>query len=363
MSAPLSLVALRERIDSVDAQLQALMSQRAALAQEVAVAKRAVESNPQFYRPEREAEVLRQVAARNTGPLPDEALQRIFQEIMSACLALQYPPKVAFLGPAGTYSQAAALRQFGHGAQFLSMQTLDEIFRETAAGNAQYGVVPIENSTEGGVGQTMTLLTHTALVICAEVELGIHHNLLSNAGQISRIEKIYAHAQSLGQCRMWLDTHLPGVPRLALESNARAAAHAAAEPGAAAIAGATAAELYGLEILAARIEDQPDNTTRFVVLGKQPTPPTGRDKTSLLLSMPNCPGALYRMLLPFAERNINLTRIESRPSHEELWDYVFFLDMEGHWQEERLQQAAETLRSLGVVVRHLGSYPAARVSD
>jgi len=357
------LTALRAKIDELDQEIQVRITQRAEIAIQVAQAKQALEENPEFYRPEREAEVLRMVAQRNHSVLPDEALQQIFQEIMSACLALQHPLHIAFLGPEGTYTHAAALKHFGHGAQLKAMQTIDEVFREITVGDVHCGIVPIENSTEGGVNQSLDLLVHSNLKIAAEIELSIHHYLLSAQPQLSAIQKIYSHPQSLAQCRMWLDRHLPGLPRISVNSNAQAAQLAAQEPFAAAIAGAVAGDIYALRVLAKRIEDYAENTTRFAVLSKQSPPPSGRDKTSLLLSMPNCPGALFQMLSPFSVQGLNLTRIESRPSHEGVWDYVFFIDLEGHIDQPKVSQALNQLAQQGVMVKHLGSYPVGRTVD
>lgn len=359
----LDLAEIRSRIDEVDVEIQTLITRRAALASEVAQAKRAKEENPDFYRPEREAEVLRMVAERNQGPLADATLQQIFQEIMSACLALQHPLRIAFLGPEGTYTHTAALKQFGHVGRFKPMHTIEEVFRETETGGVEYGIVPIENSTEGGVNQTLDLLVQSQLHICAEIELAIHHQLLGLATEFSEVKRVYAHPQALAQCRMWLDKKLPGVPRINVESNARAAQRAAQETGVAAIASSAAGERYQLHTLAERIEDHPENTTRFAVLGKEIPQPSDRDKTSLLLSTPNRPGALFDMLSPFADQGVDLTRIESRPSRAGVWDYVFFIDLAGHFENAPIQQAVEILRGKGAMIKHLGSYPVGRTVE
>ncbi len=353
------LAEIRARIDEIDRQLQALITERARCAQAVARYKAVSEDEADYYRPEREARILRTVVERNEGPLPDEDLVRLFREIMSACLALQRPMKVAYLGPEGTFTQAAVFKHFGHSVQTVPLGAIDEVFREVAANTAHYGVVPIENSTEGAVSHTLDMFMVSNLKICSEVELRIHHNLLSRAASLSEVRRIYAHQMALAQCREWLDAKLPNVERLPVGSNAEAARRAASEDGGAAIAGETAAEIYGLEILAANIEDRPDNTTRFLVIGRQDPAPSGRDKTSLLLSAPNRPGALYRLLQPLAQHGISLTRIESRPSKQGMWEYVFFIDIEGHAREEKVAPALAALRQEAAMLKILGSYPCA----
>jgi chorismate mutase/prephenate dehydratase len=360
---------IRAQIDQLDIQIQSLITQRARLAIEVAQAKKAEPENPHFYRPEREAEVLRNVMIRNQGPLSDKTLTRLFREMMSACLALQKPLNIAFLGPAGTYSQAAVCKHFGHAMQNIPLQTIDEVFREVEAGIADYGVVPIENSTEGGVNQTLDCFVKTPLKICGEIELPIHHHLLSMVTDLAQIERIYAHPQSLAQCRGWLDNQLPTIERIAVNSNAEAARRAAKETGAAAIAGKMAAEIYQLHKVASRIEDDVNNTTRFAVLGQQEVERLGEElgdkgvstnyKTSLLLSSPNKPGALYHILEPFADNNVSMTRIESRPSRQGIWDYVFFIDIEGHIKDQPVAESIRALEKLTSLIKHLGSYPRA----
>ncbi len=350
---------IRKRIDAVDAEIQRLISERAALAQEVAQIKQAEQADEEvvFYRPEREAQVLRKVLARNQGPLPGEEMARLFREIMSACLALEQPLTVAFLGPEGTFTQAAALKHFGHSVRTRPLAAIDEVFREVTAGSAHYGVVPVENSTEGVINHTLDMFMRSSLTICGEVELRIHHHLIGR--ERHNIDKIYSHQQSLAQCREWLDAHLPEVERVAVSSNAEAVRRAAQEEGSAAIAGETAAEIYGLPILEAKIEDNPDNTTRFLVIGTQDVPPSGDDKTSLLVSTANRPGALYRLLSPFERNGISLNRIESRPSRLANWEYVFFIDINGHAQDEAVARALETLRVDSPMFKVLGSYPKA----
>lgn len=353
------LQAIRERIDALDEQIQALINERAALAQEVAHVKQQAGGEVQFYRAEREAQVLRWVKERNRGPLPGEEMARLFREIMSACLALERPMKIAFLGPEGTFTQAAALKQFGHSVTTVPHASIDTVFREVEARGADFGVVPVENSTEGVINHTLDKLVGSALKICGEVELRIHHHLMGTGADLADVRRVYSHAQSLAQCREWLDTNLPSVERVAVSSNAEAARRAAAEPGTAAVAGETAAELYGLGVLQRNIEDRPDNTTRFLVLGQTDVPPSGNDKTSLLVSTRNRPGALYRLLQPLAEQGVSMTRIESRPSRQGMWDYVFFVDVDGHRDEPRLAEALAQLRDEAALFKVLGSYPKA----
>lgn len=360
MSEQDPLEAIRARIDDLDEELLKLLSERARCAQEVARIKRETEPDAEFYRPEREAQVLRRIQEKNPGPLDAEEMARLFREIMSACLALEEPLKVAFLGPEGTFTQAAALKHFGHSVETVPLGAIDEVFREVGSGAAHYGVVPVENSTEGVVTHTLDQFMQSPLRICGEVALRIHHHLLSAAPMArEEIQRVYSHQQSLAQCREWLDANLPQAERIPVSSNAAAAKRVLEEPGVAAIASEAAAERYGLHILNANIEDAPDNTTRFLVIGPRASGPSGRDKTSLLVSTSNRPGALYRLLEPFARANVSLTRIESRPSHCVNWDYVFFIDLEGHEEDAKVREAIETLRKEADLVKVLGSYPRA----
>ena len=350
---------LRQRIDAVDLRIQTAINQRAALAQQVAQAKRDSGDNEDFYRPDREAEILRHVAERNQGPLPAEDMVRLFKEIISACLALQKPLRVAFLGPEGTFTEAAALKHFGHFVETRPVDAIDAVFREVEAGTAQYGVVPVENSTEGVISYTLDVFVHSPLKICGEVGLRIHQHLMSKASELGAVRRVYSHQQSLAQCRKWLDLNLPGVQRVAVDSNAVAARRVVEETDAAAIAGDVAAETYDLPVLAANIEDDPGNTTRFLVIGNRTVPPTGADKTSLLLSAANRPGALYALLEPFSRKGISMTRIESRPSRRENWEYVFFVDIQGHAEEPNVKEALAEIRDRASMLRILGSYPSA----
>jgi chorismate mutase/prephenate dehydratase len=349
---------LRTRIDQLDEKIQTLISERAQCAQEIAALKQqAGEAN--FYRPEREVDVLRRVIARNQGPLSSEEVARLFREIMSACLALEMPMQIAFLGPEGTFTQAAALKHFGHSVHTAPLAGIDEVFREVESGAARFGVVPIENSTEGIINHTLDLFVNSPLRICGEVELRIHHHLLGKAKTLKKVRRVLSHQQSLAQCREWLDAKLPGVERVAVASNAEAARLAAKDASVVAIAGSSAAEIYRLNVLASNIEDEPDNTTRFLVIGRLDPLPSGDDKTSLLVSGQNRSGSLMSLLAPLARNRINMTRIESRPSHRGLWEYVFFVDVDGHMQDPALRKAIAELEKDASFLKWLGSYPKA----
>lgn len=349
---------IRERIDALDEELLRLISERAALAQEVAGIKTA-NGDRGFYRPEREAAVLRRIKEHNPGPLDGEEVARLFREIMSACLALEQPLTMAFLGPEGTFTQAAALKHFGHSVHAVPKGDIADIFREVEAGSCSYGVVPVENSTEGVISHTLDAFMRSPLQIAGEVTLRIHHHLMSQEADLAGIRTLFSHQQSLAQCRGWLDRHLPGAERVAVVSNAQAASMAAATAGSAAVAGEVAAGIYDLEILARRIEDEPGNTTRFLVIAKEDSPPSGRDKTSLLLTCRNEAGGLHRLLGPLAEHHISMTRIESRPSRRGIWNYVFYIDILGHRDNAPVGKALQQLEGGALYFKILGSYPEA----
>jgi chorismate mutase/prephenate dehydratase len=357
------LLALRTKIDAIDEEIGRLISARATCAQEVAEVKKAnlpVDAQILFYRPEREAQVLRKAMEQNKGPLSNEEMARLFREIMSACLALENPVKVAFLGPEGTFTQQAALKHFGQSAVSLPFSAIDEVFREVEAGAVNYGVVPVENSTEGVVNHTLDNFMGSNLKICGEVELRIHHNLLvSDITSTKDISRIYSHSQSLAQCRKWLDAHYPKAERIAVSSNAEAAKRLKGEWNAAAIAGSMAAELYGLKMLAEKIEDQPDNSTRFLIIGSQAVPASGVDKTSIVVAMRNEPGALHNLLEPFHRHNIDLTRVETRPSRTGVWNYVFFIDFAGHASDALISEVLQEVATRCADLKLLGSYPKA----
>jgi len=352
---------IRGRIDSVDEQIHQLLSERARLAQQVGISKHREGHTVDFYRPEREAQVLRRARERNDGPLRDEDVVRLFREIMSACLAQEQPLKVAYLGPEGTFTQSAVLKHFGHSVRALSLTSLDEVFQEVQAGSADFGVVPVENSTEGTISNTLDRFLSSPLHICGEVELRIHHYLMSRVKTLDQVERVCAHPQALGQCRGWLDEHLPNADRVPVSSNAEGARRARDERGTAAVAGETAAEIYGLDILAREIEDREDNTTRFLVIGRKLLRPSGADRTTLMVSAKDtdAPGSLFRLLEPLAVHGVSLTRIESRPSRRRKWDYVFFMDIEGHAEDGPVATALAALKERASLFRILGSYPRA----
>jgi chorismate mutase/prephenate dehydratase len=359
--APAALDSIRTKIDSVDDQIHELLSERARLAQQVGISKHKDGHTVDFYRPEREAQVLLRARERNKGPLRDEDVLRLFREIMSACLAQEQPLKVAYLGPEGTFTQAAVLKHFGHSVRALSLASLEEVFQEVQASTADYGVVPVENSTEGTINNTLDRFLTSPLHICGEVELRIHHFLMSRSKSMEQVERVCAHAQALGQCRGWLDENLPNAERVAVSSNAEGARRARDERGTAGIAGETAAEIYGLEILAREIEDRADNSTRFLVLGRKQLRQSGADRTTLMISAgdTDTPGALFRLLEPLAQHGVSLTRIESRPSRRRKWDYVFFMDIEGHAEDAAVAKALAALKERASLFRVLGSYPRA----
>lgn len=359
MSTEQKLQAIRQRIDALDKEVQTLINERASLAQEVARVKLEAGEDAIFYRPEREAQVLRAVKERNEGPLPAEEMARLFREVMSACLALEQPMQVAFLGPEGTFSEEAVVKHFGHSAVTQPLAAFDEIFREVEAGSADYGVVPVENSTEGAINLTLDLMLKTPLKICGEVELRIHDHLMGNVTSLTEVMRVYSHSQSLAQCREWLDTNLPGVERIAVGSNAEAARLASEEVGSVAIAGKSAAELYNISILESNIEDDPNNTTRFFVLGRNDVPVSGDDKTAMILSTKNRPGALSQLLEPLARNGISMSRIESRPSRLGIWEYTFFIEIEGHRDDPLISATFAELEQEAAMFKILGSFPKA----
>jgi chorismate mutase/prephenate dehydratase len=350
---------VRKEIDHLDEQIQQLISERARLAFRVRETKEDSKGAVDYFRPEREAQVLRAVLERNRGPLSDSEMLRLFREIMSACLAQQEPLKVAYLGPEGTFTQQAVNRHFGHSVHAMSVSGIDEVFDQVHSGDADFGVVPVENSTQGIVSHTLDMFLMSDLKICGEVELRIHQNLLTLARSLNQIERVYSHEQSLSQCKGWLRDNLPGVELIAVGSNSEAARRVRNAPEAAAIAGRSAADVYGLPVLFADIEDEPDNTTRFLVIGRQIFSPSGQDKTSLLLTGHEGPGSLYALLKPFQEHGVNMSRIQSRPSRHGKWAYAFFVDLEGHAEDENIKSALDDLEKVSKLSRVLGSYPRA----
>jgi chorismate mutase/prephenate dehydratase len=356
-SADPGLTPLRDQIDAIDRQLVVLVNRRAQFASEVGRLKQV--SGAPVYRPEREAEVLRSVTALNRGPLTAAALEPIFREIISACRALERPVAVAFLGPAGTFSELAAIRQFGSVVQRVPCASIDEVFRCAESGRADYAVVPVENSTEGAVSRSLDLLLTTGLTIVSEVSVPVQHQLLTLHGTLEGVQRVFAHPQSLAQCLTWINQNLPALERVQVASNAEAARQASLDAAAAAVAGENAALEYGLQAVAHQIQDDPQNRTRFLVLGQQECTPTGRDKTSLILSVTNRAGAVYHMLAPLARHAVSMTRFESRPARTGSWEYYFYVDVEGHVGDPALVVAFEELKQVCAFFRCLGSYPRA----
>ena len=352
---------IRQRIDEVDRQIQSLINERAQYAQLVGVSKGDLASAVDYYRPEREAEVLRAVLERNEGPLRDEEMLRLFREIMSACLAQQEPLKVGFLGPEGTFTQTAVYKHFGHSARGLPFSTIDEVFQEVESGAADFGVVPIENSTEGTVNHTLDMFLTSPLKIAGEIELRIEQHLLAGGESLDAIERICAHEQSLAQCRGWLREYLPQVELIGMSSNAAGARRARDEKGTAAIGGEAAAEVYDLQVVVNNIEDQSDNSTRFLVIGRELLTSSGDDKTTILVSTADTGGAgvLHALLEPFARHGISMNRIESRPSRRKNWDYVFFIDIVGHAEESPIKEALAEMEARSSLFRVVGAYPTA----
>jgi len=345
----------RAAIDALDQEILARLNARAAHAQAIG----ALKGGGNAYRPEREAQVLTRLQSANRGPLSREAVAGVFRQVMSACLALEQTLRIAYLGPPGTFSHDAVAKHFGQFVDAVPCLTIDEVFRAAENGQTDHAVVPVENSTEGAVGRTLDLMCQTPLRICGEIRLRIRQNLLSTATAVEDVTKVYSHAQSLAQCAGWLARLLPGAARVAVASNAEAARLAAGEPGSAAIAGENAAAIYGLNVIAPHIEDEPNNTTRFWVLGRHPVPASGRDETSLVMSAPNRPGAVYTLLEPFAAHGVSMTRLESRPARTGLWEYLFFVDVAGHETDPPVAAALDELGKKAPMLKILGSYPAA----
>ncbi len=351
---------VRERIDGIDRQIQALIAERANFAHQVGKAKGKLAAAVDYYRPEREAQVLRMVVDRNEGPLSDEVLVHVFREIMSACLAQQEPLKIGYLGPEGTFSQQAVLKHFGRSAHGLPMASIEEVFQEVEAGSADFGVVPVENSGQGTIQVTLDMFLTSNLRICGEVELRVHQFLLSRSGRIEDIERIYSHPQSFAQTAGRLRANLPKVEKVPVSSNAEGARRARNADDAAAIGGESAGHVYGLKkVIMQPIQDDKDNTTRFLVIGRKIFPPSGHDRTSILVFIHDKPGALFDVLSPFARHGISMNRIESRPSHSAKWEYGFFIDLAGHIDDDNMKAALTELTDHSAQVKVLGSYPVA----
>lgn len=354
---------LRDQIDDIDQRLLELFNRRAGCAVSVAEVKReAIENSDDtinFFRPDREAQVIQRIKSLNQGPLSDDEVGRLIREVMSACLALEQPLKIAFLGPEGTFTQSAALKHFGHSVSTVPMSSIPDVFSSVESGHADFGLVPVENSTEGVISHTLDMFIESGLKICGEVEIQIHHHLVNQSQDVSQIKYIYSHQQSFAQCRRWLNQNFPDIERISVSSNGEAARLAKEDAGAAAICGLPAVEAFGLNICIENIEDLSDNTTRFVVIGKQEIDPSGSDKTSLLISTKNNPGALLGLLQPLADNGISMNKIESRPAPDRKWEYVFFIDIDGHQQDEDVTRAFVELKQQAARFKILGSYPKA----
>jgi len=346
---------LRKKIDEIDGKLVDLLNERARIVIDIGNIKKTEKLD--FHSPSREQEVLERLAARNKGPFPQEALRAVYREIMSSSLSLERPLKIAYLGPRATFTHMAGMQQFGLAAQYVPVENIGDVFNEVERGRADYGVVPIENSSSGAVIYTLDMFIDSDLKISAEILLEVSQHLMNKSGKLEDIKKIYTIAPAAAQCRQWLEKNLPGVPVLDAPSTARAAEMASDDPSAAAIASEMAAVLYGLQIAGKKIEDNTSNITRFLVIARKSPGKTGRDKTSIMFSIKDKVGALYTMLAPFAESGINLNRLDARPSGRKVWDYVFFLDMEGHIEDKKVAAAIERLRQDCMFLKVLGSYP------
>ncbi|MGQ9630954.1 MAG: prephenate dehydratase [bacterium] len=350
----------RKRIDEIDEEIVELLNRRAKAVLEIGKLKD--KNRGEYYAPHREKEVYDRILSQSRGPFPRDGLIAVYREIMSASLSLERSLRVAYLGPPATFTHLASRKKFGSSVEHIPQNTIADIFEEVESGRCDYGVVPIENSTEGVVSHTLDMFITSNLMICSEIALEIEHNLLSN-GSLHSIRKVYSHPQAIGQCRRWLRENLPGSEIIEVSSTARAAEMAAGDPSAAAIASALAGEIYGLNILQNHIEDNKANVTRFLVVGKHHSQPTGNDKTSILFTVKNRVGALHDVLAIFAKHNIDLTKIESRPSRQKLWEYVFFVDAKGHPTEEGMRKALAELEEQCIWVKVLGAYPASEAID
>jgi chorismate mutase/prephenate dehydratase len=348
---------LRARIDAIDAQLVALLNERARCVQQITQLKR--RSRKPFFTPEREQSIYRRLHKLNRGPLSPSQLRAIFREIISVARALEKSLTIAFWGPEGTFSHLAAIQCFGRAAQFLPVESIADVFAEVEKSNADYGVVPVENSLAGVVPETLDTFPHTNVRICAEIYVPIVHHLLSRCAHLEQVQRVYAGPQPLQQCRRWLRMHLPAAEIIEMAPTVKAAQRALEDPESAAIGNALTAELLGLPILCEHIEDNSHNRTRFLVIGYNEPAPTGKDKTSLLFTLRNRPGELYHALGAFERNGVNMTMIESRPNPRGTFEYLFFVDIQGHHRDEAVQRALQELQNYALEVVLLGSYPAA----
>ncbi len=352
---------LRKKIDNLDLQILQLLNSRAGIVKDMTMIKQM--TNKGFYDPVREEKIIEKLQGVNPGSFPSMAIRPVFREIISACRSLESPIKVAYFGPEATYTHMAALKKFGSSTKFIPVKSIEGVFGEVESGMANYGVVPVENSSEGVVSHTLDMFVTSDLNIFAEIMLEIHHNLLSRSTMLSDIEKVYSHPQAIAQSRAWLRDNLPSCSIIDVSSTARASELACQDTKAAAIASELAANIYNLNILQSNIEDIVHNYTRFLVISHYLSPRTGKDKTSIIFSIKDRIGALYHMLQPFAEMGINLTKIESRPTKKQPWEYIFFVDFSGHKEDEKVKKALEKLEEQCIFLKVLGSYPAAEVRD
>lgn len=351
--------ALRQEIDSLDGQLLDLVNRRARLAQRIGELKQGAD-DASVYRPEREAMIIKNLQERNSGPLPAAAVRSIWRELMSACRGLERPLRVAFLGPAGTFSEQAMRRRFGDAVEGVPCSSIDDVFRVTEAGSVDFGVVPIENSTEGSVTRSQDMFLSTSLQIVSEITVPVRHVLMSVSGDLAAVKKVLAHPQALAQCTMWLRQNLHGVELMPVSSNGEAARRAAEDPSLASIGSETALSIYGLQPVAHAIQDDPMNRTRFLVIGNQPVARCGIDQTSLVLGVPDRAGALHELIEPLSRHGVSMKRFESRPARQAGWAYYFYIDLTGHQEDEAVQRALDELRARAAFFRCLGSYPSER---
>jgi chorismate mutase/prephenate dehydratase len=347
----------RKEIDRIDDEILRLLNERSKSVIEIGKLKKQKDADANLHTPAREAAIIDRLMRQSQGPFPIEAIQSVYREIMSASLSLEGPQKVAYLGPRATFTHMACMQKFGSSAQYIPVNSIKDVFSEVERGRAHFGVVPIENTTEGVVNHTLDMFIDSNLLIYGEVLQEVSHHLLSKSGVVGEVKKIYSHPHAIAQCRHWLETNLPHVPVSEVASTARAAEICVDDPSAGAIASELAAQLYGLKVIRSRIEDNMNNFTRFLVLSQKPPERTGKDKTSLMLSVKDKVGALYDLLRPFASHGLNMTKIESRPSRRKAWEYIFFVDVEGHMEEERVKKAVEEIKGRCLFMKVLGSYP------
>jgi chorismate mutase/prephenate dehydratase len=354
---PGDLSGYRKEIDRIDDEILRLLNERSKSVIEIGKLKKQKDADANLHTPAREAAIIDRLMRQSQGPFPTDAIRSVYREIMSASLSLEGPQKVAYLGPRATFTHMACMQKFGSSAQYVPVNSIKDVFSEVERGRAHFGVVPIENTTEGVVNHTLDMFIDSNLLIYGEVLQEVSHNLLSKSGVVDEVKKIYSHPHAIAQCRNWLETNLPHVPVSEVASTARAAEICVDDPSAGAIASELAAQLYGLKIIKSRIEDNMNNFTRFLVLSQKPPERTGKDKTSLMFSVKDKVGALYDLLRPFASHGLNMTKIESRPSRRKAWEYIFFVDVEGHMEEERVKKAIEDIKGRCLFMKVLGSYP------